>query len=93
MFGHGVFRLDDNEFDSAVVYLAGDSPDLAPLRQRVLESAERLGPLPAQHDPWTPHITAAYGPTDIVLTYTGPVVFDRIGVTLDGRTAYFPLGS
>jgi hypothetical protein len=37
------------------------------------------------------HITATYGRSDQVLSYTGPVVFDRIGLIWNGRTTYFPL--
>jgi hypothetical protein len=89
VFGHAVFNP---QFDAAVVYLVGDSPELAPFRQQVLESSEQRLPLPAQHEPWIPHITEGYWPSDTVLTYTGPVVFDRIGLSWAGHTTYFVLG-
>jgi hypothetical protein len=92
VFGHGIFNLNDAQFDAAAVYLVGDSPDLAPFRQQMLESSEQRFPLPAQHEPWIPHITEGYWPSDTVLTYTGPVVFDRIGLSWAGHTTYFALG-
>jgi 2'-5' RNA ligase len=92
VFGHGTLNPNDKNVHTAVVYLVGDSPDLIPLRQRVLESSEQLFPVPAQHEPWVPHITADYGPSDAVLTYTGPVVFDRIGLSSAGHTTYLTLG-
>ena len=93
VFGHGVINLYlyIAGSDTAVVYLVGDSPDLVPLRHRVLEFAEKFSLFPAQHEPWVPHITVAYGRSDSILTYAGPVVFDRIGLSWVGRITYFPL--
>jgi hypothetical protein len=93
VFGHAVFNPNptDEELHSAVVYLVGDSPDLAPLRQQVMKSVERLFPLPAQHEPWIPHVTAGDGASDTILTYTGPIVFDRIGLSRAGHTTFFDL--
>lgn len=92
VFGHAIFNPNDKNLHTAVVYLIGDSPDLVPLRQQVLEASEQLFPVPAQHEPWVPHITADYGPSDAVLTYTGPVVFDRIGLSSGDHTRYLTLG-
>lgn len=92
VFGHAIFDLNEGPFDNAVVYLVGDSPDLAPFRQQALKSSEHLVPTPAQHEPWVAHVTASYGPSDAVLTYTGDIVFDRIGLSSGGHTTYFPLG-
>lgn len=91
VFGHAIFNPNEKDSHTAVVYLIGDSPDLAPLRQRALESSEKRFPVPAQHEPWIPHITAGYGPSDAALTYTGPVVFDRIGLSSAGHTTYVTL--
>ncbi len=92
VFGHGIFNPNEEASDTAVVYLVGDSPDLAPLRDRVLEFCKKLFRPPTQHEPWVPHITAAYGPSDRILTYAGPVVFDRIGLSWAGHITFFPLG-
>lgn len=92
VFGHAVFNPSPDESDTAVVYVVGDSPQLVPLRQQALSLSKPLVQLPAQPDPWVPHITAVYGPSDTVLTYTGSVVFDRIGLSVGDRTTYFPLG-
>jgi 2'-5' RNA ligase len=91
VFGHGVLNPNEEASDAAVVYLVGDSPDLVPLRQRVLEFSKKLSLLPAQHEPWVSHITAAYGPSDGILSYTGPVVFDRIGLSWAGHITFFSL--
>jgi hypothetical protein len=57
-----------------------------------MEAFERRFPLPAQHEPWIPHVTAGYGPSDTILTYTGPIVFDRIGLSWAGHTTFLALG-
>ena len=44
MFGHAIFNPNEKDSHTAVVYLIGDSPDLAPLRQRALYSSEKLSP-------------------------------------------------
>ena len=91
VFGHAVLNPDHGASGAAVVYLVGDSTDLASLRRQVLQFSEQLFQLPAQHEPWLAHITAIYGLSDILLTYTGPVVFDRIGLSWAGHVTYFPL--
>lgn len=92
VFGHAVINPNTADFNPSVVYLVGDSPGLVPLRQQVMTLAEQLYRLPAQHEPWLPHITATYGRSDTGLTYTGTVVFDRVGLKCGDRTAYFALG-
>ena len=74
VMGHAVFNPDGHDdHDSCAVYLIGDSRELGPLREKLslLGDAE-------QHEPFIPHITAGYGVDVTTLTYTGPVVFDRL---------------
>jgi 2'-5' RNA ligase len=88
VFGHGIFNPND---EPSTVYIVGDSPDLASLRQQVLSvSQELFGPL-AQHEPWVPHVTAGYRALETELTYVGTVHFDRIGLSWAGSATYWPL--
>jgi hypothetical protein len=92
VFGHAVLNPDHGPSGAAAVYLVGDATDLASLRSQAMQFSARLFQLPAQHEPWLAHITASYGLSDILLTYTGPVIFDRIGLSWAGHIDYFPLG-
>ena len=49
--------------------------------------------IPEQHDPFLPHITAGYGVPVTDLTYTGPVVFDRLRIAFAGVAADIMLGA
>lgn len=91
VFGHAVLNPDHGPNIAAVVYLVGDSNDLVSLRRQILQFSEQFPELPTQHEPWVSHITASYGLSDMFLTYTGPVVFDRIGLSWAGHITYFPL--
>jgi hypothetical protein len=91
VFGHAVINPDSTQFQPSVAYLVGDSPGLVPIRQQVTAAGERLYRLPSQHEPWLPHITARYGSADAVLSYTGPVVFDRLALKCDQQVTFFPL--
>jgi len=92
VIGHATFRPGHEK--QCAVHLAGDSALLGPIRDIVCEGlAAILGDdLPAQHLPWIPHLTAGYGLTAADLSYTGPVMLDRITVALGGDWATFPLG-
>jgi 2'-5' RNA ligase len=91
VFGHAVFNPNDEQRGASTVYIVGDSPELASLRQQVLSLSQDLfGPL-AQHEPWIPHVTAEYGALDTELKYTGAVHFDRIGLSWAGSTTYWQL--
>jgi hypothetical protein len=92
VFGHAVLNPDHGPSGAAVVYLVGDSADLVSLRRQILQFSERLSPPPTQYEPWLAHVTASYGLSDIFLTYTGPVIFDRIGLSWAGHITYFALG-
>jgi 2'-5' RNA ligase len=85
VFGHATFA--PGEPKECAVYLVGDSTVLGPLRA---ELAQFGGD--DQHEPFMPHITAGYGVKQSKLTFTGPVVFDRLRVALAGDHYDFPLG-
>ncbi len=88
-FGHATFS--PGAAGECAVYLVGDSAELAQLHRALIEVAAQVAPLPPQHDPWIPHITAGYGMPDDNLVFTGSVVFDRVGLRWAGHTTYFPL--
>jgi 2'-5' RNA ligase superfamily protein len=91
VFGHALLNPHDPERRPSTVYIVGDSPELVSVRQDVLAvSQELFDPLP-QLEPWLPHITAAYSALESELKYTGPVAFDRIGLTWAGSTTYWQL--
>lgn len=88
VFAHATFNPDGaNDRDSCAVYLVGDSLVLGPLRA---ELAQFGGD--DQHEPFVPHVTAGYGIDQRKLSFTGPVVFDRLRLALAGDHYDFPLG-
>jgi 2'-5' RNA ligase len=91
VFGHAVFNPNDAQHGPSTVYIVGDSPELASLRQQVLSLSQELFEPLAQHEPWVPHVTAGYSALETELKYTGTVRFDRIGVSWAGCTTYWPL--
>lgn len=89
IFGSGVFNSTTT--DPCVVYLVGGSPDLTPLFRQLKHFTEVHYPGTAeQHDPWIPHITAAYG-AGVGMSYEGPVLFDRLGLRWPGADQDFIL--
>lgn len=96
VFAHTTFNADggpDGGRDQCAVYGIGDTAHLAPLRAAVLDYLTDVDGLtvPAQHDPFVPHVTAAYGRAAADLSYLGPVVFDRVVVALAGAWHVIPL--
>lgn len=88
VFAHATFNPDGHDDrEPCAVYLIGDSTVLGPLRA---ELAQFGGD--DQHEPFVPHVTAGYGIKQSKLTFTGPVVFDRLRVALAGDHYDFPLG-
>jgi hypothetical protein len=99
VFSHAVFNPNgDNGSDPATVYLFDGDADRAAVDmvadgvQSRLRTA--LGDLrfPKQHWPYVPHVTAGYGVDPGMLTYTGPVTFDRLRLALAGDVHDYPLG-
>lgn len=98
IMGHATFNPDGGpagDRDPCAVYLVGDSPVLAPLADAMRHACSEIlgGVLPAQHAPYLPHITAAYGATAADLTYIGSVEFDRLAVAIAGDWTEIPLAS
>ena len=90
IYGSAIFNSSSP--DACVVYLVGGSPDLTPLFNDLKRFvAERYPGAAEQHDPWNPHLTAAYGANIVGVSYEGPVLFDRIGLRWPGADQDFPL--
>lgn len=85
--GHATLNPDDPERDPCAVYLVGDSDLLAPVRGELASMAAS-----EQHEPFLAHVTAGYGLDQRKLSFTGPVVFDRLRVALGEEFYDFPLG-
>lgn len=89
IFGSAIFNSSGP--DPCVVYLVGGSPDITPLFRDLKSFVEHRYPGAAeQHDPYIPHITAAYN-AGVGMDYEGPVLFDRIGLRWPGADQDFIL--
>src|SRR5690242_5695350 len=88
--GHATFKPGTDE-PVAVHLISGEG--LAALHARVTDAAVAVlgDELHPQFDPWAAHITAGYNATAADLSYTGPVVFDRVLVVLAGERVELPL--
>lgn len=98
VFSHAVFNPDggpDGDKDPATVYLFGDgAEEVTYLRNVVLDGVRgALGDatLPEQHSPFHPHVTAGYNLDPGALSFTGPVLFDRIRVAMGDEVVDYPL--
>jgi len=92
VFAHAIFNPDggpNSDRDPCCVYLIGDCEFLTPLRELVQEKCQARFNLPDQHEPFCPHVTAAYAVQR--LDFTGPIVFDRLCVDWAGEQIEFPL--
>ncbi len=81
--------------DPCAVYLIGDGRELADLREfALMQLREEVGyaDLPDQHEPFVPHVTAGFGVDVGALSYTGPIVFDRVRVALADEVTDYPFG-
>lgn len=93
VFAHAQFNPDSHDGrDPCAVYLIGDTAVLTPLRAEVQRVVERQDGVPEQHEPFIAHVTAGYGVEVGRLSYTGPVVFDRLRVALADEVTDLPFG-
>lgn len=100
VMAHALFNPDggpDQDRAPCQVYLVADSDRLAPARDTV-DTTMRLtlgDDYPTQHEPFLPHITALVGsrnePPAANLTFTGPVVFNRVALALAGDWSIAPI--
>lgn len=91
VIGHAVFAPGTD--DAVAVHLIGDSTVLGPLRARTVQAVTAVlgDDMHTQHEPYVAHCTAGYGMAAADLTYTGPVLLDRVVVVLGDETTTFPL--
>lgn len=90
VFGIAQFNPDGEE--PCMVYIVGGSPDISELFRKLKTFVEDRYPgAKEQHDPYCPHVTAGYDLKPEQVTYTGPVTFDRLGLSWAGETHFFDL--
>ncbi|MGH9058260.1 MAG: hypothetical protein ACRDZY_01890, partial [Acidimicrobiales bacterium] len=95
VFSWSQFNPDD---DPCLVYQfdgSGDLPAVEALANDVryeVQSAIGQVNFPKQHTQFEPHVTAGFGLPPDALSFTGPVVFDRLRVALGGAVTDYPLG-
>lgn len=95
IMGHAQFNPDggpDGDREPCAVYLIGDAPGVSNLHRIIRGIVEHKEGVPEQHDPLIAHITAGYNLPLDVLSFTGPVVFDRLRVALGDQVTDYPLG-
>lgn len=85
-FAHATFNPDGEIGDPCAVYLVGNCPELVPFVAAVHERVQAWYPGSGQHLPWIPHVTAGYGLRAEDLSYTGPIVFDRLVLKWAGES-------
>jgi 2'-5' RNA ligase len=95
IMGYGLFNPDggpDGDKDPCAVYLVSDSEQIPDLHNDIQHAVEENFPdAPPQHKPFIPHVTAGYGLDIAQLSYTGPILFDRVGLDWAGDDHFFPL--
>lgn len=100
VFAHSRFNPNGGPDDRepCMVYQFDGDGDLGMVEELQAEVCHRLRStlgevnFPEQHARFAPHVTAGYNLPPDALSYTGPVVFDRLRVSLGGETTDYPLG-
>ena len=72
-------------------YLVTDSQQLESLYYDVLRLASAEVNILPQRVPWIPHIVVGHNMDAQQLMFSGQVLFDRIGLDVNGQTQFFPL--
>jgi len=70
----------------------GKTESLASLVQAAMKDAAGEAFFPEQYARFEPHVTAGYGLAPTALSYTGPVVFNRLRIALADQIIDLPLG-
>ena len=98
VFSHAVFNPNgDNGHDPATVYLFDGGAERDMVDQLAMDVRHRVSSLigdalfPTQHEPFVPHVTAGYNLPVDQLTYTGPIVFDRLRLALGTQVTDYTL--
>ena len=99
IFAHAVFNPNgDNGYDPASVYMLDGSADRMQIDYLAAELCNRVKDkvgdvnFPEQYYPFVPHVTAGYNISLDSLTYTGPVVFNRLRVAIGNQRTDYKLG-
>lgn len=94
-FGHALFNPDGaNDRDPCAVYLIGDSKNIVPLRDDLLNIIYQWAAgaeLPEQHEPYHPHVTAGYGLELDELQDPSQITFDVVALEWAGQSYHFLL--
>jgi hypothetical protein len=93
VFSHAIFNPTGSEGrDPCAVYLLGDSQELADLRRQAVDQLQSSSvDFKEQHEPWIPHITAGYGISPGLLSFTGPIALDTLLLSWAGEDVVVPL--
>lgn len=87
VFGHATLNPGPG---MCAVYVVG-TPNETSIED-LHNTISRAIPSDEQHSPFLSHMTAGYGIDASVLQLTGPLVLDRIWLSVGGNDAFFPLG-
>ena len=88
----GVAEFNPGTPDACAVYVVGgDGDDLSEAHDAALEGALQVLDVPAQHDPWVPHLTIGYGTDPVLLDQTGPITFTALRVAIGADVVDHPL--
>lgn len=96
IMGHALWNPDggpDGDMEPCAIYQVQDDDRIDSARYYARDMASMVmgADFPEQHPGFLPHVTAGYGIEPSVLSYAGPVTFDRVRLALGGEVTDFPL--